>query len=57
MSQGLDHLLSSLVSRRDAYAKMAHSCPEVDSTYRYQMSEISRLDNQIERVLNLLERD
>ena len=57
MSRGLEHLLSDLIDRKERHQQIADSCPDVDSTYRWNMSQIGDLEDQIDRVLNLLERD
>jgi hypothetical protein len=57
MSTGLDNLLSDLVTRKEFHDRAADSIPLIDSDWRYHMSQLSRLDIQIERVLSLLERD
>ena len=59
MSRGLEDLLSVLVARRERHQQIADSYPPTEycSDWRWHMGQISDLDSQIERVLNLLERD
>lgn len=59
MSAGLETLLGSLAARLERHQQIVDSYPDdadMDSSFRWNLAQIGHLEEQIDRVINLLDR-